>query len=246
MTSSEVWDEQTAATYDEDAAEKFAPEVLEPTVGFLADLAGGGAALEFAVGTGRVAIPLADRGVDVTGIELSRPMVAQLRSKIDDGRLPVVVGDMATTTVAGAGDFALVYLVWNSISNLCTQAEQTQCFRNAAHHLRTGGRFAIELWVPPVRRLAPGHRVVPISVKDEHLIFDTYDLATQECSSEHYYRDASGRIRHQVGHFRFIWPSECDLMAELAGLTLEARYADWDRSPFTAESESHVSVWRKN
>ena len=245
MTSSEVWDELTAATYDEDAADKFAPDVLEPTVDCLARLAEGGPALEFAIGTGRVGLPLANRGIPVTGIELSQPMVDQLRRKVDDERLPVLVGDMATTVAPGAGGFALVYLVWNSISNLRTQAEQTECFRNAARHLRPGGRFLIELWVPPVHRLTTGQRAVPISVDDEHLIFDTYDLATQECSSEHYYRDGDGNIRHQVGHFRYIWPAECDLMAELAGLELESRDADWNGTPFTAESESHVSVWRK-
>jgi SAM-dependent methyltransferase len=245
VTSSEVWDADTAATYDSDSAAQFAPEVLGPTVDVLAGLAEVGPALEFAIGTGRVGIPLTQRGLAVTGIELSEPMVARLRSKIDEQQLPVSIGDMATTVVPGAGNFSLVYLVWNSISNLRTQAEQTQCFRNAAHHLRAGGRFVIELWVPPIPRLTPGQPVVPISLNDDHLIFDTYDLLTQECTSEHYYRDAEGTIRHQVGRFRYLWPSECDLMAELAGLELESRFADWAGTPFTAESESHVSVWRK-
>lgn len=148
MTSSEVWDEETAAKYDEDAAEHFSPDVLDPTVDVLERLAEDGPALEFAIGTGRVGIPLAARGVPVTGIELSEPMVAQLRRKIGDDELPVVVGDMATTVVPGSGTFSLVFLVWNSISNLRTQAEQVQCFRNAADHLRPGGRFVIDLWVP--------------------------------------------------------------------------------------------------
>ena len=171
--------------------------------------------------------------------------MAQLRLKVDEDDLPVVLGDMATAIAPGAGDFSLVYLVWNSISNLRTQAEQTQCFQNASNHLRTGGRFVIELWVPPIQRLTPGHYVVPMSLDENHLIFDTYDVVSQECASAHYYRDEEGSIRHQVGRFRYIWPSECDLMAQLAGLELEARYADWAGSPFTAESESHVSVWRK-
>lgn len=245
MTSSEVWDAETAARYDADSAAEFAPEVVDPAVDFLARLADGGAALEFAVGTGRVSIPLVGRGVPVTGIELSARMVDQLRHKVDDATLPVVLGDMATTVVPGAGEFALVFLVWNSISNLRTQAEQVQCFRNAAHHLRPGGRFVVELWVPPVQRLTRGHDAVPMSVTEEHLVFDTYDLVTQACTSHHYYRDADRSVRYGAGHFRFIWPSECDLMAQLAGLQLEARYADWHRSPFVAESESHVSVWRK-
>jgi SAM-dependent methyltransferase len=246
VTSSDLWDEETAARYDTDAASQFAPEVLEPTVDLLERLADGGPALEFAIGTGRVGIPLAARGVPVTGIELSEPMVAQLRRKVDADQLPVVVGDMATTVAPGAGDFSLVFLVWNSISNLRTQVEQVQCFRNAAHHLRPGGRFLIDLSMPPIQRLVPGQDVVPISLDEDHLIFDTYDLATQECVSHHYHRDRDGSIRYGVGHFRYIWPAECDLMARLAGLELEARWADWKGSPFLATSDRHVSVWRSN
>jgi len=245
VTSSEVWDEQTAATYDEDSAEQFAPEVLGPAVDRLEDLAAGGPALELAVGTGRVAVPLLARGVPVTGIELSVAMVGQLRRKVDEGRLPVHVGDMATTVVPGAGTFSLAYLVWNTIANLRTQAEQVQCFRNAAHHLRPGGRFVVELFVPALQRLVPGSPAVPASLDDHHLVFDTYDLVTQESASHHYFRDADGSIRQGVGHFRYIWPAECDLMAQLAGLELESRTADWDGSPFVATSQSHVSVWRK-
>ena len=243
MTSSEVWDEETAERYDATSAEKFAPEVLDPTVDFLARLAGSGAALELAIGTGRVGIPLAGRGVPVTGIELSAPMVAQLRRKVDEASLPVVVGDMTTTTVPG--EFSLVYLVWNTISNLRTQEEQVECFRNAARHLSPGGRFVIELWVPPVRRLPPGQLAAPMSVEEGHLVFDTYDLATQQCTSHHYWREADGSTRYGSGSFRYIWPAECDLMAQLAGMELEERVADWDGSPFTSDSESHVSVWRK-
>ncbi|MGZ5416032.1 MAG: class I SAM-dependent DNA methyltransferase [Nocardioides sp.] len=243
MTSSEVWDEETAERYDATSAEKFAPEVLDPTVDFLARLAGSGAALELAIGTGRVGIPLAGRGIPVTGIELSPPMAAQLRRKVDEASLPVVVGDMATTTVPG--EFSLVYLVWNSISNLRTQEEQVECFRNAARHLGSGGRFVIELWVPPVRRLPPGQLAVPMSADEAHLVFDTYDLTTQQCTSHHYWRETDGSTRYGSGSFRYIWPAECDLMAQLAGMELEDRVADWDGSPFTSDSESHVSVWRK-
>ena len=243
MTSSEVWDEATASTYDERSAERFAPEVLGPTVDFLTRLAGSGPALELAVGTGRVAIELVRRGVPVTGIELSRPMVEQLRRKIEESSLPVVVGDMATTVVPGR--FSLVYLVWNSISNLRTQAEQVECFANAARHLAPGGRFVIELWVPPLRRLPPGQLAAPFDVSDGHLGFDVYDLVTQECTSHHYTRQPDGSVSYDSGRFRYIWPAECDLMAQLAGLELEERVADWDGSPFTSDSESHISVWRK-
>jgi len=243
VTSSDLWDETTAEHYDTDAAEMFAPDVLDPAVDLLAELAGGGAALEFAIGTGRVAVPLLERGVAVSGIELSEPMVRRLREKADEATLPVVVGDMATTVVPGR--FSLVYLVWNSISNLRTQDEQVACFANAARHLAPGGRFVIELWVPALRRLPPGQTAVPFEIGDGHVGFDTYDLVTQQAVSHHYRRDPDGTVRYEAGRFRYLWPAECDLMARLAGLEFEARYADWRRTPFTSDSESHVSVWRK-
>jgi SAM-dependent methyltransferase len=243
MVSSDVWDAETAAHYDTDSAEMFRPEVVTPTVDLLAELAGTGPVLEFAIGTGRIAIPLTERGLAVSGIELSPAMVAQLRTKTSEAELPVVIGDMASTTVPG--QFTLVYLVWNSISNLRTQAEQVECFRNAARHLAPGGRFVIDLWIPPIRRLPPGQTAVPFDISDGHIGFDTYDLVTQQCVSHHYRTDADGVVRYSNGHFRYIWPAECDLMAQLAGLVLEDRYAGWNRTPFTNDSESHVSVWRK-
>lgn len=240
MTSSEVWDEESARTYDDDCAGMFAPEVLGPTVDLLAELAGGGRALELAPGTGRVAVPLSERGVPLSGIELSEPMAARLRAKTD--AVPVVIGDMATTRVPGT--FALVYLVFNTISNLRTQDEQVACFENAAAHLEPGGRFVIELGVPPLRRLPPGQLAAPFDVSDGHLGVDTFDLVTQECVSHHYTRDGD-TVRYGAGRFRYAWPAELDLMARIAGLRLEARYADWRRSPYTSDSETHVSVWRK-
>ncbi|MDO9454568.1 class I SAM-dependent methyltransferase [Nocardioides sp.] len=241
MTSSDYWDAGTAARYDESSSFMFAPEVLDPAVAFLADLAGDGAALELAIGTGRVAIPLADRGVPVSGIELSQPMTDVLHGK--RAEVPVVVGDMATSTAPGA--FSLVYVVWNSIGNLRTQAEQVACFRNAARHLSPGGRFVVELWIPGIRRFPPGQAAVPFHVGPRHVGLDTYDLTTQQGTSHHYTHEADGTVRHGTSNFRYIWPAECDLMAQLAGLEHEARFADWDRSPFTNDSESHVSVWRK-
>lgn len=240
MTSSDYWDAESAATYDESSAFMFEPEVLDPAVDFLAALAGDGAALELAIGTGRVAIPLVERGVRVAGIELSQPMTDALHRKRAD--IPVVVGDMATARVEG--EFSLVYVVWNSIGNVRTQAEQVATFRNAARHLAPGGRFVVELWVPGIRRFPPGQAAVPFHVGDSHVGFDTYDMATQEGTSHHYRRHDDGTVTYGASNFRYIWPAECDLMAQLAGMELESRSANWHGSPFTNDSESHVSVWR--
>jgi SAM-dependent methyltransferase len=242
VTSSDLWDAETAEHYDESSAFMFDPQVLDPAVDFLAELAGDGPALELAVGTGRVAIPLADRGVAVSGIELSQPMVEQLHRKRSD--IPVVVGDMATTAVPG--EFSLVYVVWNSIGNLRTQAEQVACFRNAARHLVPGGRFVIELGVPGIRRFPPGQVAVPFHVGEHHSGFDTYDMTTQQGTSHHYRRHPDGSVTYATSNFRYIWPAECDLMAQLAGMELERRVADWHGGPFTNDSESHVSVWRRS
>ena len=244
MTSSDVWDEQTASVFEEESVQMFAKEMVDPAVDFLAHLAGTGRALEFAIGTGRIAIPLLERGVSVTGVELSAPMTARLRTKVSATELPVVLGDMATTKVAGK--FSLVYLLWNSIANLRTQKEQVSCFSNAARHLDSGGHFVIELFVPPLRRLPPGQVAVPFEVTDRHTGVDTIDASTQETTSHHYTRQPDGTVRHGVGHFRYIWPAECDLMAQLAGMSLENRFADWKGNPFTHESENHVSIWRKS
>jgi SAM-dependent methyltransferase len=243
MTSSDLWDEDTARRYDATSAAMFAPGVLDPAVDVLAGLAGDGRALELAIGTGRVAVPLSARGVSVAGIELSAPMVAQLRRKVDEATVPVVVGDMATATVPG--EFALVYLVWNTIGNLCTQDEQVACFANAARHLAPGGRFVVEVGLPALRRLPPGQAAVPFDVGDEHLGFDTMDTVTQQATSHHLWRDEDGSYRRGAHHYRYVWPAELDLMARLAGLDLERRVADWHGAPFTADSTSHVSTWRK-
>jgi len=243
MSSDDVWGEETAAVYDEEAADMFAPQVVDPAVDFLADLAGSGPALEFAIGTGRIGIPLRHRGIPVTGIELSEPMVSRLRAKVSEEDLPVAIGDMATTRVEG--QFTLVYLVWNSISNVTSQRRQVECFRNAAHHMVPGGRFVIELFVPPLRRLPPGQIAVPFDVSPAHTGFDTFDTAIQECVSHHYTRLPDGTLRYDAGHFRYIWAAECDLMAELAGLELEKRVEDWEGTPFDGDSDKHISVRRK-
>ncbi|WP_221354260.1 class I SAM-dependent methyltransferase [Streptomyces beigongshangae] len=244
MLQSEIWDDQAAQGYDSPGTGMFAPEVLGPTVDRLVELTEGGRALEFAIGTGRVAVPLAKRGVPVSGIELSKPMIDQLRTKADEATIPVVVGDMATARVPG--EFQLVYLVYNTISNLLTQAEQVACFRNAARHLAPGGRFVVELWVPEVRKLPPGQQAVVWESATGYIGLHTYDVLRQQVVSHHFRFDAeAGReARLFRSPHRYIWPSELDLMAELAGMTLESRHADWTGEEFTAESRSHVSVYR--
>lgn len=242
MEQSEVWDQETANRYDTPGVGMFAPEVLGPTVERLAQLAGDGRALEFAIGTGRVAIPLRRRGVPVMGIELSEPMVAQLRTKADEAAIPVVIGDMATTRAAGK--FTLVYLVFNTIANLLTQADQVACFQNAARHLEPGGRFVIELWVPELRKLPMGQSAIVATSEPGHVCVDTYDVLNQRVVSHHFVfgegrKAVTGRSPH-----RYIWPAELDLMAQIAGFELESRHADWLGAEFTAESYSHVSVYR--
>ncbi|WP_264937472.1 class I SAM-dependent methyltransferase [Streptomyces sp. A012304] len=242
MQQENIWDAEVAQGYDTPGTGMFAPEVLEPTVDRLAELAGGGAALEFAIGTGRVAVPLAERGVPVTGIELSPPMVEQLRTKADEATIPVVIGDMATT--AAPGEYTLVYLVFNTISNLLTQAEQVECFRNAARHLTAGGRFVIELWVPELRKLPPGLTATVCHADPGYIGLDTYDVLRQQVVSHHFHFDETRQARLFRSPHRYIWPAELDLMAQLAGFELESRHADWTGAEFTAESPSHVSVYR--
>ncbi|MCC3655538.1 class I SAM-dependent methyltransferase [Streptomyces sp. S07_1.15] len=242
MEQESIWDADAAQRYDTPGTGMFAPEVLDPAVERLAELADGGAALEFAIGTGRVAVPLAERGVPVTGIELSRPMVEQLRTKADESAVPVVVGDMATATAPGA--YSLVYLVFNTISNLLTQAEQVECFRNAARHLAPGGRFVIELWVPELRKLPPGQTAMVCLSEPDYILLDTYDVLRQQVVSHHFRFDDTRRAELFRSPHRYIWPAELDLMAQLAGFELETRHADWSGTEFTAESDSHVSVYR--
>jgi SAM-dependent methyltransferase len=239
----DIWDDVAAERYDTADAGMFAPDVLGPTVDRLVELAAGGRALEFAVGTGRVAVPLAARGVPVVGIELSRPMIARLRRKVDEDAVPVVVGDMATATAPGA--FSLVYLVYNTISNLLTQEEQVACFRNAARHLSPGGRFVVELGVPDLRVLPPGRPGVVFHHEPGYLGVDTYDVVAQHLVSHHVHFGEGRQAEILRSPHRYAWPSELDLMGRLAGLELESRSADWRGAPFTAESPSHISVYRR-
>ncbi len=238
-----IFDERVAASYDAASGDMYDASVLGPTAEFLADLAHGGRALEFAVGTGRVALALAARGVEVHGIELSRPMVDQMVAKPGGDAIPVTIGDMATARVPGV--FSLVYLVYNTITNLLTQDEQVECFRNASEHLDIGGHFAIEVFVPSLQRLPLGETFRPFDVSPGHVGFDEFDLVNQRLISHHYYV-GGGRGEKFASPHRYAWPAEYDLMARLAGMTLSQRWSTWKRDPFTSDSTSHISVWQKN
>ena len=222
--------------------ELFGAGVIEPVVDFLAGVAAGGAALEFGVGTGRIAIPLRRRGVAVQGIELSPAMIAELRAQPGGSDIDVVLGDYATTTVDGS--FSVVYLVRNTITNLVTQDEQVQAFRNAAGHLRSGGCFVVENYVPELRRLPPGQTTRVFAATPEHLGYEDYDVASQIAVSHHYWT-IEGRLATFSSPHRYVWPAELDLMARIAGLTLRERWSDWHRAPFTGDSTMHISVWEK-
>src|SRR5580704_11649314 len=220
----------------------FDPAVVNPAVSFLADLAGDGAALELGIGTGRIALPLSQRGVRVHGIELSPAMVAQLRGKSEAENITVTIGDFATARVEGT--FRLAYLVYNTVTNLTTQDEQVECFCNVARHLEPGGVFVIELEVPPLQRLPPGETVRAFTVDPPHLGFDEIDVATQHGVSHHYWFARGKGVVHSMP-YRFVWPSELDLMARIAGMSLRERWGDWNREPFTPISRKHISVWEK-
>ena len=233
-----------AERYDAGSVEMFAPEVLGPTVDLLAELAAGGPVLELAIGTGRVALPLHERGMDVYGIDLSPDMVAQLRAKPGGEDIEVAIGDFATATVGPKGEFALAYLVFNTIGNVTTQDAQVATFQNAATHLRVGGSFVIETGVPDLQRVVPGETDHVFHRDAEHLGVDEHDVVTQRLVSHHYNRVGDHYELVSVP-FRYVWPSELDLMARLAGMRLGDRWAGWTRQPFTGESRSHISVWEK-
>ena len=246
INQQQLWDHEAAQQYDTPGEGMFSPEVLAPTVEVLSELAGGGPAVEFAIGTGRVAIPLSEAGIQVSGIELSHAMISRLRDKVGEARIPVVQGDMSEA-VAGE-NFSLAFLVFNTIANLLTQDGQVRCFQNAARHLAPGGRFVVELWVPQLRSLPPGHGGTVEVSRPGYLLVDTYDVLHQHVISHHvqFGPDLADGREARIGRtpHRYIWPSELDLMARLAGFELESRWADWDRSGFTADSRSHVSVYR--
>jgi Methyltransferase domain len=234
--------EDVAARYDESVAGNDELESVDATVDFLVELAGEGAALELGIGTGRIALPLRQRGVRVHGIDLSEAMVAKLRAKPGSEDINVAIGDFATTKVDGT--FSVAYLVFNTIMNLTTQDEQVACFQNAAAHLEPGGTFVIEVSVPQLQRLPPGETVRAFHVGTTRLGFDEYDVVSQGEIS-HHYSVVDGKLEIWSIPFRYAWPAEFDLMARIAGMRLRERWSGWKRQPFTGESTSHVSVWEK-
>ena len=240
----DIWDEEAAHRYDTPGVGMFAPDVLGRTVERLRALAGGGRALEMAIGTGRVAIPLAEAGVAVAGIELCQPMIDQLRTKADEERIPVVLGDMTTARVDGT--FSLVYLVFNGISNVLTQERQIAVFANAAAHLEPGGSFVIELWVPDLQALPPGRTGSVFAARPGYLGADVFDPVAQQVVSHHvtFDREAGTEARIFRSPHRYIWPAELDLMARIVGFSLESRHGGWSEEPFTADSSDHVSTYR--
>ncbi|WP_328748270.1 class I SAM-dependent methyltransferase [Streptomyces sp. NBC_00285] len=235
--------ESVASTYDESTAAMFTQETVAPAVDMLAELAGTGRALELGIGTGRIALPLARRGVEVHGIELSRAMADRLRGKPGGDAIGVTMGDFATARVPG--EFSVAYLVFNTIMNLTTQDAQVDCFRNVARHLAPGGTFVIEVMVPELRKLPPGQNTVPFHVGENRVGFDTYDIATQAMASHHVTVAEDGQGSFRSFPFRYVWPAELDLMARLAGMRLRERWEDWGGQPFTSDSGTHVSVWEK-
>ena len=240
MATDNHFDTDIARTYDADHAEKAAGDIAR-TVDVLLALADGGAALEFAIGTGRIALPLAARGCPVSGIELSAAMVNELRKKETGAPMTIAIGDMTTEHVPGR--FSLVYLVFNTIDNLVTQDLQVACFANAARHLAPGGRFVIETLVPPIQKLPFGERLRAFASGPDHMGTDEFDVVTQNYTSHHILPNRATARQVSVP-FRYAWPAELDLMAKMAGMTLENRWSDWDKSPFTNLSTSHISVWR--
>ena len=237
------FDEHRAERYDEDSADMFDPAVLDPAVDFLADLAGEGGALELGIGTGRIALPLSQRGVRVHGIELSPAMAARLEAKPGASDIGVTIGDFATTRVGRT--FSLAYLVYNTITNLTSQEDQVACFLNVAAQLEPGGCFVIEVLIPALQRLPPGETVRAFTVTPARLGFDEYDIATQICVSHHYWA-VDGELEVFSAPYRYVWPSELDLMARLAGMSLRERWGSWQREPYTSDSTTHVSVWEKS
>jgi SAM-dependent methyltransferase len=238
-----TWDRQIAEVYDKTYAAQFEPAVLGPMLSVLAGLAGGGPALEFAAGTGRVALALSARGIPVHGIELSPHMAEQMRAKPGADAVPLTIGDMTSTRVPGT--FDLVYLVANTIMNVTTQDDQLAVFTNAGAHLAPGGCFVLEVLVPQLRRVPPGEVGWVFTLKPDHVGIETFDDLVGQIASSHHWIEVDGHLVRHSAPYRYVWPSELDLMAKITGFRVRDRWAGWDRAPFTSDSDSQVVVFEK-
>ena len=239
----DYFNDDVAARYDEGLGSMGDPDEIEPVVDFLSALARDGGALELGIGTGRIAIPLAARGIRVHGIDLSTAMVARLHAKPGGAVIPVTIGDFATSRAEGR--FALAYIVFNTIQNLTTQDAQVSCFENVARHLEPGGCFVVEVGMPDLQRLPPREKFRPFHVEEDYLGIDEYDVVNQGLVSHHFHRRAEGTFEERSIPFRYVWPSELDLMARIAGMRPRERWGGWRHEPFTAESRNLVAVWEK-
>ena len=237
-----IFNQQIAATYDVNEAEMFDPAVVDPVLDVLSGLAAGKPALEFGIGTGRIAVPLAFRGVPVHGIDISNAMMEKIKAKPAGDKIKVTTGDFSHTQVDGS--FGVVYLVFNTIMNLTSQAEQVACFQNAADHLDAGGYFVIEVMLPRLQWLVPGERLMTWEHSALHWGMDEYDIATQGLVSHHMHIIDGEPVLSDTP-CRYVWPAELDLMAQLASMSLVSRWQDWQQTPFDSQSREHVSIWRK-
>jgi SAM-dependent methyltransferase len=238
-----TWGPEIAAAYDRTYAAQSAAPVLGPIVDLLAGLARGGRALEFAVGTGRVALALSARGIAVHGIELSPHMAERMLAKPGANAVPVTIGDMTSTHVPGT--FRLVYLVANTIMNVTTQDDQLAVFANAAAHLQPGGCFVVEVEVPQLRRVPPGEAGRVFTLDTDHVGIETFDDTVAQIAWSHHWIAVDGRLVRHSAPYRYVWPSELDLMAKIAGFRVRDRWAGWDQAPFTSASHSQVAVFEK-
>jgi SAM-dependent methyltransferase len=241
--ASQIWGRAVAEAYDATTAALFDPAVIGPTVDRLAELADGGRALEFASGTGRIALPLSQRGISVSGIELSPDMTAQLAAKPGADQVAVTLGDMTSTRVGGT--FSLVYLVYNTIMNVTTLDDQIAVFANAAAHLAPGGCFVVEVCVPNIRQLPPGERGRVFTLEPDHVGIETFDDMVDQVTWSHHWMEVDGQLVRHSAPYRYVWPAELELMGRLNGFRLRERWGDWARRPFTSSSYEQIAVFEK-
>ena len=235
--ASETYGERVAGVYDE-----WYSEYDQDSISLLAELAAGGNALELGIGTGRIALPLAARGISVSGVDAAESMIRHLQSKANADKINVTHGNFADVPVDGK--FNVIYVVFNTFFALSSQEEQVRCFRNVSAHLSEGGKFLIEAFVPDLNRFTSGQVTWATAVTTDRVELDVgqHDSMTQRVTSQKVVM-TDGTIRLYPVQIRYVWPSEMDLMAQLAGLKLESRWGSWQRTPFTSESQKHISIY---